>query len=95
MQHVATLLTAPQHQSVRPIWWTGQTGLVEATRQGSNERLPGRDPVGAGAPWVALGLAGQLGHLQTSKEMKEEQNVEVGKARVKEKKVKTMKDKCI
>jgi len=29
------------------------------------------------------------------KEMKEEQNVEVGKARVKEKKVKTMKDKCI
>jgi hypothetical protein len=29
--------------------------------QETNERPPGRDPVGLGAPWVVLGSAGQLG----------------------------------
>ena len=47
---------------------TGQTGMVDRSdrsrrvaRRGSNERPPERDPVGADAPWVALGSAGQLG----------------------------------
>ena len=34
-------------------------------RRRSNERSPGRDPVRASAPWIALGSAGQLGHPLT------------------------------
>ena len=58
-------LAAPQYQPVKPVWWTGQTGLAGAARRGSNERLPRRDPVGAGAPWVALDSAGRLGRPLT------------------------------
>ena len=44
---------------------TGQTDLAEVARRGSNERPPRRDPVGVGAPWIALGSVGQLERLQT------------------------------
>jgi hypothetical protein len=43
----------------------GQTALEGRSDRGrrvhrreTNERPPGRDPVGVGAPWVVLGLAG-------------------------------------
>jgi len=58
-------LAAPQYQPVKPVLWTSQTVLVGAAQQGPNERPPGRDPVGAGAPWVALSSVGQLEHPQT------------------------------
>jgi hypothetical protein len=50
--------------AVRPVIWTGQTGR-RVERRRSDERSPGRDPVGASAHRVALGSAGQLGHRQT------------------------------
>ena len=46
--------------AVRPVRGTGQTGR-RAERRRSDERSPGRDPAGASARRVALGLAGQLG----------------------------------
>jgi len=49
---------------VRPVRGTGQTGR-RAERWRSDERSPGRDPVGASARRVVLGSAGQLGRPQT------------------------------
>ena len=66
---------------VRPVRGTGQTGR-RAQRRRSDERSPGRDPVGESARRVALGSAGQLGRPYAM-EMKEEQHVGIGKARVK------------
>ena len=50
-----------------PPAWSGQTGQTgrRAQRRRSDERSPGRDPVGTSACRVALGSAGQLGRPQT------------------------------
>ena len=51
-------------RSEGPVRGTGQTGR-RAQRRRSDERSPGRDPVGASACRVALGSAGQIGRPQT------------------------------
>ena len=51
-------------RAVRPVRGTGQTGR-RAQRRRSDEHSPGRDPVGASAYRVALGLVGQLERPQT------------------------------
>ena len=52
-----------QHLLRGAVRGTGQTGR-RAERRRSYERSPGRDPIGASACRVALGLAGQLGRPQ-------------------------------
>ena len=51
-------------RAVRPVKGIGQTGRRGESAK-SDERSPGRDPVGASACRVALGSAGQLGRPQT------------------------------
>ena len=56
----------PPRRAVRPVRGTGQIGRRgEAAK--SDERLPGREPVKAGALRVVLGSAGHLERLQTSR----------------------------
>ena len=69
--------------AVRPVIWTGQTGR-RAERRRSDERSPGRDPVGASAYGCPrLGRPDRVS--SNAMETREEQRVEVGKARVKKK----------
>ena len=67
--------------AVRPVRGTGQTGRRGRTAK-SDERSPGRDPIRVGARRVAKGLAGQLGHLQTSWRRRKTSDNGVGRARV-------------
>ena len=71
--------------AVRRVIWTGQTGR-RVERRRSDERSPGRDPVGASARRIALGSASQLERPQTP--WRREKNIILRLEKIRIKKIK-------